>query len=124
MAEAKGNDLRALFPGRDLQLDRIGRVTVYPVGVKHCRRFGAQLNTVLSLLAPLQAEGRAATVAIPYLVANALDLLSECMVFHDVKDVTLEDMPHWVLPTIAEAWIDESFGDEASRRPWVETIER
>lgn len=135
--------LSPLFPGREVELEvelPTGRsivvATVYPLGFRHLRRFSKDvtgaINAVVGMRVPENLRSDPAAAAaftnrvlmqlVPYAIDNLLDLVKECVVFKDgVAEV--DDLPHWHVATLVEAWIIESFGEEKKWRPWIAAVE-
>ena len=99
---------------------------VQPMLVRHIRDFAEPIEKAITKLAsegvdfakmgdswPLLIKHLA-----PLLINDLFGLLNEC------TDADLNDLPHWVLPEVAGAWIDENFGSEEKLRPWFEVVSR
>lgn len=133
--------LEALFPGRKVTIPETGIVAhVYPLGWRHMRDFASTIATATQIIMLGVAPGeqdpnKVATAAIsramPFILEKGLDLVAECIRLEapgvDAKqlgEITIDDLPHWAAPLIVEAWLEESFGDEMRRDPWIAATER
>lgn len=132
--------IRALFPGKTVDLDERVHVTVYPLGVPQIRKFTDQLVGSFSALARAgistmggsesEIGARFMGSLIPHVVRSMTEILDECVTVtvyelgEDSKpsnvEVRVSDLPHQYLPPIAEHWVRESFGDEGKREPWLQ----
>lgn len=63
-----------------------------------------------------QATQDMAGLFVPLLLKDGIDLLASCCVLEGFDN--FDDAPHWVLPTIARSFIDQSFG-HGRIRPWI-----
>lgn len=124
--------MKKLIPGETVHLQDIGLdVTVYPAGFTHLRKFGTELGALMQMMGPktkiskdefkigmdLMAE------LIPFVMTNCLDLVRECVVFPEGV-AGWDDLAHWHVPPIVEAWIEVNFGDEGKVKPWLTMVER
>lgn len=129
--------LAVLFPGEVLELDlgndRIGRVRVLPLGFRHLRTFANQISSALSVVGNMQlpAEddpakmGKAIMMtAAPLLMGDLFVLLKECVVVETPPTLSLDDLPHWLVPEIVAAWLEMSFGDPKKWKPWIAAIDQ
>ncbi len=120
-------ELAVLFPAREVKIGE-GKsavaIAVRPMLVKHVRRFAEPIGAAIEKLVadgvdfnklaeswPLLLKHLA-----PLLLNDLFDLLNECV------DVELGEVPHWVLPDVAGAWIEENFGSEDRLRPWFAVV--
>lgn len=106
-------DWKTLYPGEEVAL--VGTketIMVYPLGLDHIFRFGAELEAIITAVkdvairtdAPPNEVGRALVAAVkPVLMTKAKALMSDCC------SMSLDGAPLKVLPGIAEAWIRQSF---------------
>lgn len=123
------NDLKTLFPGRELEIEGLSDpLTIYPLGISHISKFNAAIEGLLPRIASqvdLSSIGSAMKdllpMITPILLGEALDLVDECVVGLELKDPLI---PHWILPQVVEAWIEESFIGEGKIEPWIQAIER
>ena len=126
---------KPLFPGTRIKLeDGIDlEITVYPLGVKHVKKFTDDIARIVNASQRIKVEkgGDQKKIAeqfvmglVPIIMTDALDLVKECTVIEPQGAATFDELPHWVLPGIADAWIQESFGEEKKWRPWVTLIEK
>ena len=120
----KSADLRALFPGRVVNVNGVD-IMVVPMGVRHLRRFSDAVAKIMPTLITVvgdQNDSQEAWVRklvstiLPFALSDLLVLIDDCV------DVDLEDLPQWVLPKIAEVWVEESFGSEEKIRPWKDLM--
>jgi len=122
----------SILPGEAVPLPDSGATAVvYPLGVRHLKKFGSQVATVLAIAsrtpfskgADQKDIGAKIIGAVtPYILTSGLDLLSDCVRL-EPKGLTLEDLAHWELPPILESWIEQSFGEEKKWRPWLAIVE-
>lgn len=146
---SEDNVLRILFPGRDVQvLDGRASVTVYPLALRHARKFSRELIAVIAAVSELPAKdlskiagdksAAAEIMAVlgPTLLSSLIDLVEECTRFRpseelaaellaagaDAAAVKIGDLPHYDLPPIVEAWLEESFLG-GKWMPWVRAVE-
>lgn len=124
--------MRILFPGTELALESGAIVTVYPLGVRHLRKFTEELSLLLGMLNSGHVRGSEAEIGVkvmsefgPVILSRLINVINECCViqYKDEKDLSLDDLPHWELPVIAQQWIEDSFGSEGKRKPWITAIE-
>jgi hypothetical protein len=129
-------ELAVLFPGRTIDLLKpdgtVWRtVRVVPMGVVHMRRFISALEEVIPKIA-VQVDFQKVAggdkglsnlipMIVPILTSDLIDLLDVCV---EGLNLRTPGIPHFWLPQLAEAWIDESFGSEDRARPWVDTVDR
>jgi len=105
---------------------------VFPLGIKHLRKFNERISKVLMFAARnVKVEANADDGAIaaalvseigPLMMTDLFDLLEECVRFSP-NGVKFDDLPQWEFPPILEKWIDESFGTPEKRDPWMRAIE-
>mgnify|MGYP001557853467 CR=1 FL=1 len=133
-------DFRTFFPGIKIQLSDRLSVEVFPIGTKHLEKFSEQVGVIIGIIASENLEKtidpltqketldvaaivkRAAPQIIKYCSTHALDLLQECCFFEPVQ-FPIRELPHYKLPPILAAFIDQSFGSGDKLRPWVEVVE-
>jgi len=109
---------------------------VYPMGFRHIGDFMRDIEDALPKVSAKldlkrlggdDANDRAKamvdllTVAIPLCCTDLLHVVNECV---DGVDLNDDRIPHWCMPKIIEAWIDESFGSPEKVRPWMEAVDR
>ena len=120
---------KPLFPGKQIKTDLDVVITVYPLGVTHIKRFTEDITRIVNASQSIRVSKNAdkKQVAeqfvmglIPLVLTDALELVKECT---KVEGADFDELPHWLLPDIASAWIEESFGEEKKWRPWVTLIE-
>lgn len=118
---------KILVPGT-----KVGEFTVYPVGIKHVKKFTAALTRAIAMVlnhpALKMVDGKVADSSVQELMPTLLNIATG-----DLLDLVLEcttptppdSLPHWVLPDLATAWLEESFlrDPEKQLRPWVQAME-
>ena len=121
-------DLAAMFPGRAVDLGGGVTVIVKPLRYRDIRKFAERISAVipdmlgLAALAekkdvPMEEWGRQLQNTLgPFLLNDLLELVNDC------TDADLADAPHWLLPKIITAWIEETFGDPTKLTVWDEAI--
>lgn len=107
------SDWKALYPGEEVPLAGTDKkITVYPLGIDHIFRFGAELEAIFNAVKDVAIRtdsspnevGRALAAAVkPILMTKAKALMSDCC------SLSLNGAPLKVLPGIADAWIRQSF---------------
>lgn len=135
MAKNQKDVLAAMFPGTTFEIksdrseDKLV-ATIYPMGIAHVRRFNKAVEDVLPKIAmqvPLNHLGgkldlsTLAPMIVPIIIGDLLDLVNACV---DGVDLTDEKLPHWVLASIIQIWIEESFGDQGKVKPWIDIIDK
>jgi len=130
------SNLKPLFPGKEIVLNDQVVAIVFPLGFKHIRKFSRDISGALLTLMNSQipenirddskAQKRLTDqmfqTLIPYAIDNLLDLISECIKFKP-EEVKIDDLPHWDVAKLIEAWIIESFGEEKKYLPWIAAVE-
>lgn len=130
------SDLAVLFPGQEIVVEtEAGKLSwkVFPVSLRHLRRFSKAVGRVLTTATTLQVnvkgsfEEKAAAImpsVIPIIIEDLIDLVAECVKQRKGQpEVDVRDLPHWLAAPVVEAWIMQSFGTEAKLRPWVAAVE-
>ena len=101
-------NVERLIPGVDVQTE-LGRCTVFPMGVRHLRKFSGQLASIARVLVSAHGTQQDLTFeVIPVVISNALELVEECVV---LEKGAIADLPHWDLAGIVETWVIENFGE-------------
>lgn len=134
----------SIYPGRvvDITIELGGaesgvlKAHVYPLGLRHMKRFQKQITKALGLAAGIKVGAGVSEkevgamvmkALVPHVMEDMIEMLQECVRLesaHDkLKAVKLDDLAHWDLPPIAEAWIMESFGESKKLKPWATMIE-
>ena len=122
-------DAKALVPGRTLEIDG-HEITVFPAGICHSGKLFTKVVGVLQSAAEMKARpgesvrdhgDRVVNDMIPFAIRNALDIIKDCVELPNRAD--FDRLPHYFLPPIAQAWIEESFGEEKKWRPWLALVE-
>jgi len=127
-------DYKVLYPGAVVPVvlqeaagPRTIEVSVRPLGFKQMGRFGDAINKIAPRihksgldLGDLQTKGIPILMAtiVPLVLEDLLPLIAECC-----SGLDLTTCPHWLLPPIIEAWLNESFGSADRIRPWVEVVD-
>lgn len=140
--QKEDRSLKVLMPGTKLENLQCGvTATVYPMGFVHMREFASDLvaafNAVARVAAPDKPRNdtkeerqrverefgeRLIKSMAPMVTTQLLDVVARCVTFE--AGVTMDQVPHYDVPVIVEAWIMESFGTEDKWRPWLATMER
>mgnify|MGYP001341645888 CR=1 FL=1 len=123
------NDLSEMFPGREVKIETAKgpiTVTVQAIALSDVRKYADLISQCVGEIAAIAAKiegavSRAtyATIAVPVVTKHLLDLVASCVSGIDITD---RRVPHYVLPPIVAAWIEECFGDEKKVRPWFDLI--
>lgn len=122
--------MKSIFnPGKEITLESGLVVTVYPLGFRHIQKFNQAIANAISVAGLAVRPGMSekemsnAIIAqmIPHALTHLLDLFKECVSF-EPKEVSIDDLSHWELPALMEAWIMESFGDPKKYRPWIDMM--
>lgn len=113
-----------------MQLTEGVKATVYPAGLRHVREFAKELLVLFSSAQEFLPKDGEETSAVGARVMAAIGpegaealvrLVGSCVVF-DPPEVTLEDLPHYLLPGILGAWVEENLAG-GKWQGWVSTIE-
>ena len=126
-----------LFPGRSISVDASRGITaiVYPPGIVHIRQFSRDIvSGVMAIVGSMttnkgaaQAEKTKALLAqlVPFVLTNLIDLVGECtrLECKAAPNLKLADLPHYLVPPIVQAWVEESFIGENKLLPWKAAIE-
>src|SRR5262245_51647261 len=124
---------RVLNPGRRVELKDFGATAVvFPIGLRHLQKFSKEIAGLVGYLATVQVKSEEprglglqyARAMAPFLMQNMLGLVAECVRLEPPElKITLQDLPHWELPPIIEAWVQENFGEEKKWHPWLAAVE-
>lgn len=121
---------RVLWPGKRVELEKGIVATVYPFGVAHLRAFSLQIAQFVSLMSnvtvkpgdDVAAKMQYLSKAVPHALSELFGLIEACTEL-EPKGRTLSELPNWLLPAIAKAWLIENFGDDEKGtpkwHPWV-----
>lgn len=125
------DDLATMFPGRTISVE-CGNLTipvkVHPLPLAQLHRIRKAISEIMREVGDIgtfwaQVKSLNSAV-IPVLVGVAVDhcleIINDCV---EGIDLMHPRTPHWVLPSIALAWIEESFGSEHKTNPWADLIE-
>jgi len=136
-AGGDGEALDVLFPGRVVPLDlgdgKTGSARVLPLGFRHLRTFAKQITGALSVVGNMQLPATSdpkklgeqiLMAAAPLLMGDLFVLLKECVVIESPATLSLDDLPHWLVPDLVTAWLDMSFGDAKKWKPWIAAIDQ
>lgn len=118
-----------------LELSMGCTASVYPMGFRHLQRFGTALTGLLGALGatptakaakPQQVGDAISAAVVPYAMSHLLDLVAECtkVTGPDGQGVKIEDLPHWMLPRILEAWVEINLGERDKWLPWIAAVDR
>ncbi len=119
-------------PAKVVDLGDGKKANVFPMGIKHIGKFSKRIAGVLGAFGsitikkestPEEIATAALSHAMPIVLTDLLDLVSECVTF-DSPTQKFEDLAHWELPVIVDAWVEMNFGEEKKWRPWVATMEK
>lgn len=126
-------DMRVLFPGTFVPFDPAKPdgegARVYPVRAVHIRKYSKALFDALmqglgkinwsDKSQPLDMDTlrNAFTGIAPVMGDSLWELVCECTVPHP------DDLPHWVLPSVGTAFLQENFFEEKKIRPWLQAME-
>lgn len=130
----------SIFATREVPvLDGRAAATVYPVGIKHLRKFSKTISTAMTVFMAVkrdmpvkdmsdQATGEYLIAEMgPYILENMFDLLEDCVTVEFLEDPTrrivLDDLPHEDGPALVTEWIQMSFGEEKKWRPWARALD-
>lgn len=145
-------DQSILYPGTEVVLDFVGiqgetsqvSAIVYPVSFRSLQAFTKvmlKMTDVISSMGSTQIPKSLAEAAksgdekakmevnkimtretlkalAPFVVSECLDLVKEC-----VKGVDIEQLAHWHVAPIIEAWIMENFGSLGKLQPWIQAVD-
>lgn len=123
-------ELRPFKPAAD------GKYKVYPVGLKHFRKFTSTMSSVLLTVARQSGIslkdiengkltpdklGGLVPLLLPIVISDMMDIVLDCC---NPKPKE-EDIIHWEVPQLAMAWLEVSFLDDPEKklRPWVQAVE-
>lgn len=119
--KAMGLDLKKIFPGESVRLQLSPGeqldVTVYPIGVRHIRKFAQGITYVAKQLDGLNAAGAGGLIKflLPVVLNDLLGLVNETTKGIDLED---EHCPHWIAAPVVEAWLLANFGQPEMVEPW------
>ncbi len=107
-------------------------VKVFRIGLKHFERHGRVLAGAVQMLATTSVNMKDSkspglqylSFMIPYTMCNLLPLLAETVRIEPKEAMTWDEVPHFLIPDILEAWIDENFGTKEKWVPWVAVAEK
>lgn len=124
-ARSAADELAVLFPGREVFVGGL-MVRVGPMLVRHMRQFAEPIERAIDKLVADGVNFAALGESWPQLIRHLTPLLLNDLfaLLNHCTDVELDDVPHWVLPEVAGAWIEENFGTEQKLRPWFEVVSR
>lgn len=114
--EEIATDWKTLIPGEEVPIPgTMVKVTVYPLAIEHLTRFEDEIRELFVAIetTPFDPAAGAAEVGVvyaaavlPLLTGKAIRLLNECCV------PPILGAPAYVLPSVAEAWIRQTFGGD------------
>ncbi len=115
-------DLKKMFPGVEVRLQLAPGeqldVIVYPIGVRHIRKFAQGITYVAKQLDGLTAAGGPGGLIrflLPIVLNDLLGLVNETTRGIDLED---EHCPHWIAAPVVEAWLQVNFGEPEMLEPW------
>lgn len=120
-----------LLPGRTIEiLDGNSKVIVYPMGVVQIKKFSDSIKQFVDAAAEIKVQHALAgqiNIAIfaavaPLVIEHLSDLVFDCCSFQVGAEI--DKIPHWEIPCIVEAWIDENFDEPKKWMPWVKMIDK
>ena len=137
-ADGDTEALSVLFAGVVVPLDLgddhpMGRARVLPLGFRHLRTFVNQITSALSVVGNMQLSSTSdpkklgeqiMMAAAPLLMGDLFELLKECVVIESPATLSLDDLPHWLVPDLVSAWLELSFGDPKKWKPWIAAIDQ
>jgi isochorismate synthase EntC len=133
--------------GRCVDLEDDGlHAYVFPVGFRHLTAFTSKVKALLSAIGQIKVpKGTKEEDALrilglelaPHIIEHLSDLLKDTVVVcrkmadgsvvgsqADGSYGSLDDLQHWHVPSILEAWFDLSFGSQRKWKPWVQAVEK
>ena len=122
--------VNVLYPAKRVKLTFV-EVDVYPVRFKHIRKFSTQIVAALGAIGGTTAKKGASAAEIaqiikqtlsPLLLTSLMDLLEECCNFLD-QQTKIDDLAHWDIAPVVEAFIEQNFLGEDKIRPWIQAIQ-
>jgi len=124
-------DLAAMFPGRPFIIPTATNpitAVVYSIPFESIRRYSDLISECIGEVASIvgnlgfkPTQGVVISIAVPIVIKRLLPLVASCI---EGLDIMAPRLPHWVVPQLVQAWIEESFGDEKKVRPWVTLVEQ
>lgn len=125
------DEVKRLFPGEKVELAEGVSITVRPSTISHIPIFVNALENAEPFLELyrmlLEHEEKNTPVdwtkVLPEMTPLLIGPLSEVLNDSIQEDVRVQDLPHWILPSILESWARQSFGDLGKLRPWVIAFE-
>ncbi len=122
-------ELAVLFPGRTIKIGpepAAVEITVNPMLVRHIREFAEPIERAIDKLIESGVDFGSLGKSWPQLVRHLTPLLINDLfgLLNQCVDLDLDDVPHWVLPDVAGAWLEENFGSEDKLRPWFEVVSK
>jgi len=119
----------ALVKGTRVELKEFGAsVTVFPIGPRQLHIFAAQVGGAVSLIAKTCLKIGSdpgleyLSQMIPYVMFNMMECLESCVTV-EPAEISFEQIPHWELPKIIEAWLRINFDSEKKWLPWLAVVE-
>lgn len=119
-------DFEQLFPGEAVDLGKGVTAIVFPPGLVHIRRFSTEVVGIATAIAEAHSSGSSvAARLLPFLLSNAMGMLVECVRVEAPGGlkIRLDQLPHWLLPSVVQKWAEISFIGDDKIRPWVAAIE-
>lgn len=141
MSKIKDTAIRVLTPGTKITLDGGAVLIVYPIGWKQMRAFGSTITNALGSVADVvsldpsklqdsayvkKLSGDILSKIGPYVALNMMELVADCCVFEDKdirKTISVEEIPHWEVAKVIDAFVEESFVGEGKLQAWTQAID-
>lgn len=110
----------------------IWKARVFSLGLHELQAVLSHTSTCTQIVAALtglrgkgQEQFRATILgtALPLLASEGIDLVASTVTFTEPEGMTMQDVPHWELPLLLDAFIQHNFGEERKWRPWVAAVE-
>lgn len=141
-------EMDILVPGQEVVLNEKLKAHVYPIGVVQLKRYSNRiLDLIKTVIGSVKVDNQSSYEAmkdavqkavtpkiiesvLPMLTSDFLDVISECVMF-EVGDESFKDkripmselnLPHFYIPKIVTAWVQENFEGDDRLNPWKEAI--
>lgn len=122
-------ELAILFPGRTVTVKDGGNaieIKVKPMLVRHIRKFAGPIERAVEKLVADGVDFSKLGESWPLLFKHVAPLLLDDLfgLLNECTSADLNNVPHWILPDVADAWIEENFGTEEKLRPWFAVVSK
>lgn len=141
-------EMDVLFPGKGIELNEKLIAHVYPIGLQQLKKYSNRIfelfKTVMgsikvdkkSSFEQTKNDVRKALTPeilqsiVPMLSTDFVDIISECVML-EIKTEGFKDkriplsetnVPHFYLPKIITAWVQENFEGDERLNPWKEAV--